>query len=150
MAGDSCRTQAWWAARRARGTKLRGWGWPRPLGGGKGGEGGRTLTLTQCSGSVNFDGDTVDAPGRRKDGSCGSGRRRRTAAGLQMRGSNDSRGGLVVDFVSGLTFCLFPGGNELWEDEGAWVALKRSKSKRTRSCLVYSFNNRLLLLLLRV
>ena len=34
----------------------------------------------------NLDGDTVDAPGRRKDGCGGSGRGRRTAAGLLTLG----------------------------------------------------------------
>ena len=61
-------------------------------------------------------------------------------------------------FVSGLTFGfgevyavpVLAGCNELGEDEGAWVVLKGSKSRRNRSCLVYSFNNRRLLLQLRV
>ena len=35
------------------------------------------------------------------------------------------------------------------ECDGTWVALKGSKSRRNRSCLVYSFNNRLVLLQLR-
>jgi hypothetical protein len=37
-----------------------------------------------------------------------------------------------------------------WGGEDTWVALKGSKSRRNRSCLVHSFNNRRLLLQLRV
>ena len=36
------------------------------------------------------------------------------------------------------------------EDEGNWVTMKGSTSKTNSSCLVYSFNGRLLLLQLRV
>ena len=120
----------------------------------------------------NLDRDTVDAPGRREDGRHG--RRRRTAAGLLTFGCWCTgrasclfssfgrhflkRGGLVVfvfrtDFLFWLKLVPVPGCNELGEDEGAWAALKGSKSKETGSCLVYSFktkNNRLLLLQLRV
>ena len=70
----------------------------------------------------NFDGDTVDASSRRKDGCGGSGRGRRTAAGLLTLGGWCTgrasclfssfgrhflkRGGLVVGFVSGPKFLM--------------------------------------------
>ena len=106
----------------------------------------------------NLDGDTVDVPGRRKDGRGGSGRGRRTAAaGLLALGG----------WCTGRASCLFSSfgrhflkeGVWSWfcfrtqflmilqvaanvgEDEGAWVALNGSKSRRKRSCLVYSFIN---------
>ena len=117
----------------------------------------------------NLDGDTVDAPRRREDG-C-HGRRRRTAAGLLTLGGWCSGGPASASFCFssfGRHFLkegvwswfwfqdpIFDGiasSKELGEDEGAWVALKGSKSKRNRyfCFLVYSSNIRLLLLQLRV
>ena len=51
--------------------------------------------------------------------------------------------------VSGLTFCLsgFTGSNELGKDEGTWVALENIRAEETDLRLVYSINNRRLLLL---
>ena len=102
----------------------------------------------------NLDGDTVDAPGRRKDGCGGSGRGRRTAAGLLTFGcwctgrasclfSSFGRHFLKEGVWSWFLFQdpIFDGffkfQRELGEDEGAWVALKGSRSKTKRFCLVY-------------
>ena len=62
------------------------------------------------------------------------------------------RGGLVVvlEFRTQLLMDCVCKLQELREDEGTWIALKGSKSRRNRFCLVYSFNNRLLLIQLRV
>ena len=101
----------------------------------------------------NLDGDTVDAPGRRKDGCGGSGRGRRTAAGLLTFGwwcsgrasclfSSFGRHFLKegvwswfcfrTDFLFLVQQVRVPAGssNELGEDEGTWVALKESKTRR--------------------
>ena len=119
----------------------------------------------------NLDGDTVDAPGRRENGRDGSGRGRRTAAGLLTLGgwcsgctgrasclfSSFGRHFLKEGVWSWFLFQDpifddFASSNELGEDEGTWVALKGSESRRNRNLFkVYSFNNRpLLLLQLRV
>ena len=62
------------------------------------------------------------------------------------------RGGLVVvlDFRTQLLMDLLQSCKELGEKEGTWVALKGRKSRRNRSCLLCSFNHRVLLLQLRV
>ena len=51
--------------------------------------------------------------------------------------------------ISGLTFCEVQLGED-GRKVGTCVALKGSKSRRNQSCLVFSFNDRLLLLQLRV
>ena len=48
------------------------------------------------------------------------------------------KGGLVVVLFQDPIFDDFASSKELGEDEGAWVALKGSKSIRKRSCLEYS------------
>ena len=58
----------------------------------------------------NLDGDTVDAPGRRKDGRGGSGRGRRTAAGLLTLGG----------WCTGRASCLFSSFGRHFLKEGVW------------------------------
>ena len=58
----------------------------------------------------NLDGDTVDAPGRRKDGRCGNGRGRRTAAGLLTLGC----------WCTGRASCLFSSFGRHFLKEGVW------------------------------
>ena len=58
----------------------------------------------------NLDGDTVDAPGRREDGCGGSGRGRRTAAGLLTLGC----------WCTGRASCLFSSFGRHFLKEGVW------------------------------
>ena len=61
----------------------------------------------------NFDGDTVDAPGRRKDGRGGSGRGRRTAAGLLTLGC----------WCTGRASCLFSSFGRHFLKEGVYCVI---------------------------
>ena len=94
----------------------------------------------------NLDGDTVDAPGRRKYGRDGSGRGRRTAAGLLTFGcwctgrasclfSSFGRHFLKEGvwwwfLVSGLTFDFAKNWGGRDEDDGTWVASTKSKRQK--------------------
>ena len=118
----------------------------------------------------NLDGDIVDIFCRREDGCHGTAQKvGSSAAGLLAFGWWQRRctaraSCLLRSFVgrhffeegvwswfwsSGLTFCS-KFAKKLGEDEGTWVALKGSKSTVEEIDLVKRFNNRLLLLQLRV